>query len=59
MVYIEKSINSCRLIIGDCSNGLLTHGTLIGITRRLVVMGVGNQYSNSTENGKRRNAIST
>ena len=39
----------------ELTHGLLAHGTLVGIPRRLVVVRVGDQTSTHTKNGERLN----
>lgn len=51
----EKRVSSMPLIVSNGTNGLLAHGALIGVSRRLVVMWVRNQTGYDTENAERLN----
>ncbi|KAH3680669.1 hypothetical protein WICPIJ_008181 [Wickerhamomyces pijperi] len=46
---VQQRVDSLELVVGDCTDGLLTHRTLIRVTWRLVVMWVWNQTGNGTE----------
>src|SRR5579859_3267393 len=50
---IQQRVQSTKLIVANGTNRLFTHGTLICITRRLIVMRIRNKSSDSTENRKR------
>jgi len=52
---VQHRVHALVLVHGHCTNGLLAHGTLVRVTRGLVVVGVRNQPRNNTQNGERVN----
>ena len=40
---VQQGLDPVELIVAYCANGLLTHSTLIGVPRRLIVMRIGNE----------------
>ena len=49
---VEEGVDSVELVVGDGSDGLLSHGALIGVSGRLVVVRVGNETGDGSEDGE-------
>lgn len=50
---VEKGVDSVELIVGDRSDRLLSHRTLVGVSRGLVVVRIWDQTGDRTEDGER------
>ena len=49
----RRDVHALLLVAGDGTDGLLSHGALIGVSRRLVVVGVRNQRGDDAEDRHR------
>mmetsp|Transcript_35925 Transcript_35925/g.103237 ORF Transcript_35925/g.103237 Transcript_35925/m.103237 type:complete len:335 (-) Transcript_35925:327-1331(-) len=52
---VEQRVAPCELVGGDGPHGLLAHGTLVGVARTLVVVGVGDEPRHDPHDGQRVN----
>ena len=50
---VEQGVDAVPLVVGDGANGLLAHGALVGVARRLVVIGEGHESCAHPKNGER------
>src|SRR5690242_14604469 len=51
---VKQGIDALQLVVGDAADGLLAHGALISVARRLVVVRIGNETG---DNSKDRHGI--
>ena len=49
---VQQSVHPLVLVVGHASHGLFSHGTLVGISRRLIVVRVWNQPSTNSQDGE-------
>lgn len=49
----RRDVHALLLVAGDGSNGLLSHGALVGVSRRLVVVGIRDQRRDDAEDRHR------
>ena len=49
---VEEGVDTRKLIVGDGSNGLLTHSTLVSVPGGLIVMGIRYKTGDSAQDSK-------
>ena len=50
---VEQGIHDVELVVGDVAHGLLAHGALVGVARRLVVVRVGDEARHHAQHRER------
>jgi hypothetical protein len=48
---VEQCVDAIELVVGDGTNGLLTHSALIRVARRLIVVRVRDETGHHSQNG--------